>query len=57
VLRNFLGLMVAMADALPEPVRVASSKADNRSGVYVAALAFAAAVIVAGVTLIRRRKG
>jgi hypothetical protein len=56
VIRLFFGLITVLADAVPEPARVAAARSSN-AGLYVAALAFVAAVAVSGVVLIRRRKG
>jgi hypothetical protein len=53
-MRLFFGFMTALADAVVEPVRVAASTSENRVGLYVAGLALAAALAVAGVILVRR---
>ena len=49
-----LGVIAALADVAPEPVR---GVAAGGAGYYVGGLALAAAVAVTGVILIRRRKG
>jgi LPXTG-motif cell wall-anchored protein len=50
-------VIAALADAVAEPVRVAAATGESRVGIYVAGLTGAAAVAVAGVILVRRRKG
>ena len=52
------GLITVLADAVPEPVRVAASRVENHTGLYLAGVAGAAAIVISGVLLIRlRRKG
>jgi len=52
-----LGFVTALADAVPEPVRVAAATSESRVGLYVAGLAGALAAVVTGVLLVRRRRG
>jgi hypothetical protein len=56
-MRGFcFGLITLLADAVPEPVRVAASRTESHAGLYLAGVAGAAAVVISGVLLIRRRR-
>lgn len=53
----FLGFVTALADVAAEPVRIAAATRESRVGLYVAGLAGAAAIAIAGVILLRRGRG